>query len=133
MRSHLTAYAAALGGFLAVDAIWLSVMGPRFYRAQIGDLLLDRFAPGPAIAFYAIFGIGLVTFAVMPGVQAGRIGVAVLQGALFGLVAYATYDLTNQATLKGWPVMLTVVDMAWGTVAAAIASGLGAWAVLATR
>lgn len=130
MRHMLAAYATSLAAFLAIDAIWLTIMGPRFYKPLLGDLVLDRFAVAPAVAFYLIFGIGLVAFAVTPGFNAGRISVGAGMGALFGFVAYATYDLTNQATLKAWPLALTMVDMAWGALASAIAAAVGVWATL---
>lgn len=130
MRQYLIAYAAGLSGFLALDAVWLSVMGPRFYKPLLGEMALERFAIGPAVAFYLLFGVGLVAFAVMPGVHAGRIGQAAVMGALFGLVAYATYDLTNLATLKGWPLSLSLVDMVWGGLASGAAAAIGAAATL---
>ena len=130
MRQYLIAYFASLTGFVAIDALWLSNMASRIYKPQLGGLALENFSITPAVAFYLLYGVGLVVFAVMPGVGAGRIGHAAAMGALFGLVAYATYDLTNLATLKGWPLPLTLVDLAWGTFATSVAAGIGAAATL---
>lgn len=130
MRPYLIAYGASLTAFVAIDAIWLSIMGPRFYKPQLGEIVLDRFSAAPAVAFYLLYGVGLAVFAVMPGATAGRLTTAASMGGLFGLVAYATYDLTNQATLKNWPLALTAVDMAWGAIASGIAAAIGAYAVL---
>ena len=125
MRLFLTAYPPTLLAFLAVDAIWLSLMGPGFHKPLLGGMALERFSLAPAAVFYLLFGVGLVVFAVMPGVHSGRIGHAAAMGALFGLIAYATYDLTNMATLKGWPLSLTIVDMIWGTLASSLAAMIG--------
>jgi uncharacterized membrane protein len=125
MLIYPLAYIASLAAFLAADGIWLSIMAPRVYRPAIGHLMADSFALSPAIAFYALYGIGLVAFAVLPGLASGKLMTAALYGALFGLVAYATYDLTNQATLRDWPLNLTLIDMAWGAFASGIAAMAG--------
>lgn len=125
MRQMIAAYAGGMTAFLAIDAIWLSIMGPRFYKPMLGDLVLERFSVPPAIAFYLIFGVGLTAFAIMPALSAGKPATAALMGALFGLVAYATYDLTNQATLRNWPLALTLVDMTWGAVLSGLAAYVG--------
>jgi uncharacterized membrane protein len=113
--------------FLVLDAIWLGVIAPRFYRAQIGFLMADRPRWLAAGVFYLIFVAGLVFFVVSPGVREGLLGKAALRGALFGLVTYATYDLTNLATVKGWPLLVTVVDLGWGTVLSATTALLSVW------
>jgi len=121
-RRFVLAYAAALVVFLALDAVWLSTMAQRLYRPAIGHLMRDGFALAPALAFYLLYLLGLVVFAVLDGLARGRATVAGARGALFGLVAYATYDLTNQATLRDWPWAVTLVDLCWGTAASAVAA-----------
>lgn len=118
------ALAGAAAAMLFLDAIWLSTMAERLYRPELGDLLADQFRPYPAFIFYALYLFGVVYFAVYPALHKGGWRIAALNGALFGLIAYGTYDLTNQATLRHWPVLVTVLDMIWGAVistAAAIA------------
>jgi uncharacterized membrane protein len=114
-RQFFIAYASTLLVFLGLDAIWLTTMADRLYRPAIGHLMLDRFAIWPALAFYAIYVAGVVVFAVSPALAGGRWMSALGKGALLGLCAYATYDLTNQATLKGWPWHLTLADLCWGS------------------
>lgn len=99
-----------------IDAIWLSVVANKFYKSQLGPLLLEKPNMVAAVLFYIIFVIGIVVFAVMPAIAAGDWKVALGLGALLGLVTYATYDLTNLATLKDFPVKVVVVDLIWGTV-----------------
>lgn len=108
-------YLMTIPAFFIIDMIWLGWIGKDFYKEQIGFLL------GPvnwsaAIIFYLIYIVGIIIFAVSPALQAGSLGKAVLLGALFGFFAYATYDFTNLATVKDWPVLVTVVDLIWGTV-----------------
>jgi uncharacterized membrane protein len=123
------AYLASLAAFLLADAVWLGLMAGRVYKPAMGSLVLDNFAIAPAIAFYALYGVGLVVFAVLPSYGADKPYQALLLGALFGLVAYGTYDLTNLATLRNWPLSVTILDMAWGTVASAIAGFAGFHAI----
>ena len=125
------AYAITLVVFLALDAVWLLTMYERLYRPAIGHLLRDGFAIAPAAAFYALYILGVVVFAVLPGQASGRTSVAAARGALFGLIAYATYDLTNQATLRDWPWVLTLADLAWGTFASAVAGAVACRATMA--
>jgi uncharacterized membrane protein len=115
-KPYLVAYGAAAIAMLALDTIWLTLTANHLYRPLIGELMLDGFRPAPAIAFYALYLCGIVFFAVRPALAAGRWTTALAPGALFGLFAYGTYDLTNQATLKIWPTILTLADMAWGVV-----------------
>ena len=125
MKIVLSAYAATAAAFLAIDAVWLSTMADRLYRPLLGDMLAPSFALAPAVLFYLIYIGGIVFFAILPALEQRRLGKAVLNGAVLGFVAYATYDLTNQATLKNWPVIITVADMIWGTLLTATASALG--------
>lgn len=135
-RRFVAAYAATSVVFLALDAVWLSTMGQRLYRPAIGHLMREGFAWQPALAFYLLYVLGLVVFAVLPGCASARARVAAWRGALFGLIAYATYDLTNQATLRDWPWTVTLIDLCWGTLVSAIAAGVAcrlAQAVSGTR
>ncbi|SHF95419.1 Uncharacterized membrane protein [Kaistia soli DSM 19436] len=122
MLNALT-YAVTLVLFAAIDTVWLGTMAARIYRPLLGDILLESFRPGPAVIFYLFYAVGLVVFAVLPGVKGAGAGYALLWGALFGLFAYGTYDLTNFATLRNWGVAITAIDMTWGTVV----SGVAAW------
>ena len=125
MRAYLFAYGAAALTMLCLDAIWLTVSANLLYRPLLGDIMLPGFRLAPAIAFYAIFIIGIVVFAVNPALVTGRWLYATANGALLGLICYATYDLTNQATLKTWSTIVTVVDMSWGTFLTACAATAG--------
>lgn len=117
----LIAYIGAAVSFGILDAIWLRWAGPNFYRPAVGELLADSFRGGPAIVFYLIYIAGMVWFAVRPGIDGG-LGQAALNGALLGGLCYATYDLTNQATLKVWPTYITITDIVWGAFATSIAA-----------
>lgn len=122
----LIAYGAAALVFGGLDALWLRWAGPNLYRPALGDLLARNFRPAPAIAFYALYVGALVWFAVRPGLDQGTV-CAALNGALLGAICYATYDLTNQATMKVWPVHVTLIDVAWGAFASAVAAAIGCW------
>lgn len=127
------AIATMAGVFLALDAAWLGLMAERLYRPAIGPLLAETVDLAAAAAFYALYLAGVAGLAVMPALASGRWRGAAARGALLGLVAYGTYDLTNQATLRGWPWHVTFADLAWGTLATALAAGAGAWAGLRRR
>jgi uncharacterized membrane protein len=126
--NYLIAYIVGLVVFAAVDMTWLSLMVGRVYRPALGDLLAPNVNLPPAIAFYVLYPLGLLIFAVSPSLRAGTPAQAALYGALFGLFAYGTYDLTNHATLRGWPLQLTIVDMIWGGVLSALAAFAAAFA-----
>ncbi|MBW8910421.1 MAG: DUF2177 family protein [Sphingomonas sp.] len=121
MTRVVVAYVATLAVFAALDFIWLTQVGPLLYQPLIGSILAPEPRMGPAILFYALYIAGLVYFAVLPGLAGTGWRGALLKGALFGFFAYATYDLTNQATLIVWSSRITMLDMAWG----AFVSGLG--------
>ena len=125
VRQLLIAYAATAVVFLALDAAWLTFMAERLYRPALGRLMLDRFELLPAVAFYLIYIVGVVVFAVLPGLESRRWTTALGLGALLGLVAYATYDLTNQATLRDWPWRVTLADLCWGTFVTGVAAAAG--------
>jgi uncharacterized membrane protein len=117
-------YAIALPIFFAMDMLWLGVVAKKFYAQHIGLLLKSNINWAAAILFYLLFLVGLVVFVIGPAVERGGWSRALILGALFGLITYATYDLTNLATMKNWPLALTVVDMLWGMVLAASVSSL---------
>jgi uncharacterized membrane protein len=127
---YVVAYFAAATVFLLLDFLWLGFVAKTFYRQEIGALLLEKFNKTAAIGFYLIFVVGVVIFAVLPALQAGSWKTALLYGALFGFFTYATYDMTNLATLKGWSFPVTVVDIAWGAFLTGISALAG---YLATR
>lgn len=115
-------YAIALPVFFAIDMLWIGLIAKNFYRAQIGTLLKPDVNWLAAIIFYLIFITGLVVFVIAPAVEKGSWLHAMLFGAFFGLVCYATYDLTNLALAKDWPLLVTIVDLVWGAVLAASVS-----------
>lgn len=112
----------ALVVFFAIDIVWLVLVAKNFYREQIGFLMKPDVNWTAAIIFYLLFIAGLVTFVISPAILKNSWVHALLFGALFGLITYATYDLTNLATLKDWPVLVTLVDLAWGMVVSASVS-----------
>jgi uncharacterized membrane protein len=128
MFFYLKLYAATLFGFLVIDIIWLGFIAPSFYRKHLGFLLADQPNWWAAGVFYLLFIAGLLVFAILPGLEAESFRKALFLGAFFGLVTYATYDLTNLATVKNWPLIVTIVDMVWGTLLAASVSGIGYFA-----
>ena len=111
-------YAIALPVFFAIDMAWLGLIAKNLYAKQIGGLLKENVNWVAAIVFYLIFIAGLVLFVILPAVEKGSWSHAMLYGALFGLVCYATYDLTNLAVAKDWPIFITIVDLIWGAVLA---------------
>ena len=115
-------YAIALPVFFAIDMVWLGLVAKDFYRGQIGSLMKTDFNWTAAILFYLLFIGGLIFFVIAPAVEKKSWMDALLIGALFGFMTYATYDLTNLATLKNWSLTVTIVDLAWGTMLAASVS-----------
>lgn len=122
----ITLWLIAVPVFVVVDLLWIGVVAKNFYFSKLGHLLGDVnwYA---AIIFYALFLFGLVLFVTYPAAQSGSVMRAFVYGALFGLVTYATYDLTNQATIKDWPLVVTVVDMVWGSVLGSVVSGVSVY------
>lgn len=125
MKTYVLAYFATAIVFLGLDSVWLSTMGSAFYRPLLGNLLLEKFNVAPAAVFYLLYVVGIVFFATAPAFDSGRWATALGHGALFGFFAYATYDLSNQATLKNWPALLTLIDLSWGTVLTGASATLG--------
>lgn len=108
-------YGICVAVFFALDFAWLSTATSRIYQPMLGDLLAKQPKLGVAAAFYLLYVVGIVALAVVPGLQEGSVVGALWRGALFGFLAYATYDLTNLATIEGWPWQISVIDMIWGT------------------
>lgn len=122
MKSLLVSYLAALVTLAILDALWLGVVSREFYKARLGQLLLDQPLWWAAILFYLIHAAGVAIFAVPPAMASGTWSAAILYGGLFGFCVYAAYDLTNLATLRGWPMAVSLVDLAWGAVVTAAAT-----------
>ena len=127
MPRYLAGYGGAAVAFVVLDACWLTLMGPKLYRPVIGDLLADQVRVLPAMCFYALYVAGLVALAVRPALKSGAWTEALVLGAILGLVAYGTYDLTNGAILKTWSWTITLADMAWGAVASGAGAVVGFW------
>lgn len=109
-------YLISLIVFFAIDIFWLGFFAKKFYRAQIGHLMAVKTNWPAAVIFYSIFIGGLVLFAVNPALEQDSWLHALKMGAFFGFMCYATYDMTNLATLKDWPLKITIIDIIWGTV-----------------
>lgn len=123
MKTGVVAYFSALVPMLAIDAVWLATMSKRFYSTRIGSLLAESPRLGPAAVFYLIYILGVTCLVAVPAVNDEWSFLKVfLLGALLGLVAYGTYDLTNQATLKEWPLIVTLVDLVWGSLLTGVIS-----------
>ena len=127
---HALAFVTVLIIFSVIDTMWLGYMGDRVYRPLIGEVLAEKFRLVPAIAFYTLYAAGLTIFAVLPGLKTGDWRTALMWGALFGLFAYGTYDLTNYATLKSWGLKITLMDMTWGVVVSGVSSAAACAAAL---
>jgi uncharacterized membrane protein len=119
---YLKLYAVALPVFFAIDMVWLGLIAKNFYRDQIGLLMKSDVNWVAALAFYLLCVVGLVLFVIAPAIGKNAWTHALLFGALFGLITYATYDLSNLATLKDWPLLVTLVDLVWGATLAASVS-----------
>ncbi|HZK61866.1 MAG TPA: DUF2177 family protein, partial [Anaerovoracaceae bacterium] len=118
----LKLFLIALPVFFVIDMVWLLLVAKKFYQEQIGFLMRPDINWLAAIIFYLLFIVGLVTFVISPALEKHSWLSAIIFGGLFGLITYATYDLTNLATMKDWPLLVTVVDLIWGTVLAASVS-----------
>lgn len=131
MRSTVIAYVATAIVFFAMDFVWLSVSLNAIYKPNLGGLLLDKPNMPVAAGFYLLYVVGVLAFAVMPALAQGDWIRALWGGALLGLVAYGTYDMTNLATTAGWSPIVSVVDMAWGTFVTSVSSVAGFFIVRA--
>ena len=125
----LKLYAVAFTSFMVIDLLWLGVIARSFYRSELGHLMRGDVNWAAAVAFYVVFVLGIVVLVVWPAMERESLAQALLLGALFGLVTYAAYDLTNLATLEGFPLRLVVVDMIWGM---ALCTGISAITYLAS-
>ena len=112
---NIKTFLVAFAVFLGIDILWLTVIAQKFYKAQIGHLMADKARLLPAAIFYVLFIAALVYFVIAPALEHQNLTRLILSAVVFGLVTYATYDLTNMVTLKDWPLLVTVVDLAWGT------------------
>jgi uncharacterized membrane protein len=128
MAYHLKLYLVLLAAFFAIDMTWLGWAARSFYQKYLGFLMAPRPNWYAAGIFYLLFVGGLLFFVVAPGLAEQSLKATLLRAALYGLITYATYDLTNLATLKNWPLLLTVVDILWGVFLSASVSAIGFWA-----
>jgi uncharacterized membrane protein len=126
----LTAYLVAATTFVVFDLIWLGYVARDLYQREMGRLMADDFNLAPAVAFYLIYVAAVIYFAVFPALRTGQWTDAILPGAVLGLVAYGTYDLTALAVVRDWPVRLSFIDMAWGSMLTALSASVAACAVV---
>ena len=125
MKAFLAAWGVTAIVFLVIDAIWLGLVATSFYARALGDLMLEQPKLGIAALFYVGYTFAVVLLVAAPAARAGSLSQALLYGAVFGLAAYGTYDVTNMSTLKNWPMTMSLVDMAWGTLLTATAAAAG--------
>lgn len=121
----ITSYILTTIVFFAIDMVWLGLIAKNIYRRYLGDLLSDNVNWTAAIIFYLVFIVGIFVFVIMPSVEKHSLLRAVVLGAVFGFITYATYDLTNYATLKGFPLTIVFIDLAWGAVLTSLVSLAG--------
>ena len=133
MREFAIAYISAAFVMAGLDAIWLGIAAKGLYRNALGPLLAENPNMAAAVAFYIIYLVGVVFFAIRPGLENAEWRTSLVNGALFGFFAYATYDLTNLATLKGWPLGICAIDIAWGTFLTAVVAGVGSACAIGLR
>lgn len=117
-------YLIILVVFLVIDAAWLGLVAPNFYQEHIGHLMAEKINFLPALIFYLIYVLALLVFIVNPALADGNLIKGIILGAFLGLAMYSTYDLTNMATLRDWPTLVTLVDLIWGTFVTAVSSGI---------
>ena len=125
MLYYLKLYVATLVVFFATDMVWLGLVARSFYKKSLGYLMAPAVNWAPAIIFYLLFIVGILVFVILPGVKENSLQRTILRAILFGLITYATYDLTNLATINQWPLAVTLVDLVWGMVLSAIVSSAG--------
>lgn len=123
--SYILTYLGVTLAFILIDFIWLGIVAKRFYQQQLGGLMRENVQIHIAALFYLFYTIGIVLFAVAPAVGADSILMAAGYGAFLGFLAYGTYDVTNVATLKGWPILMSVVDVVWGMIISAAVAAIG--------
>jgi len=125
MIRYFKLYLVTLAAFFAIDMLWLGLAARSFYQQQLGFLMTSNPIWFVAVLFYLLFVVGLIFFVIVPGLNANSLKATLFKAALFGMITYATYDLTNLATLKDWPVIVSVVDMLWGTFLSISVSYIG--------
>lgn len=133
-KQLVSVYFVALAVFLLADVAWISLIARDFYRKHLGSIISPRVRWAAAVMFYLVYIVGLLVFVIRPAIVGGAPLDALLYGALFGLISYATYDLSNLATIKEWPLIVTIVDLAWGVLLGGAVSFLsfclGRWIVM---
>jgi uncharacterized membrane protein len=129
IKSIIFSYLLTFAVFLIIDMLWLGVIAKNIYQKYLGGFLTDRVNWTAAFIFYFIYVVGISIFAIYPAVNKGSVFNVILMGALFGFFTYATYDLTNLATLKGWPIPIVFIDIIWGSVLSAIVGFSGFYIV----
>jgi uncharacterized membrane protein len=122
MTYYLKLYFATLAVFFAVDMLWLGVISRAFYKKHLGFIMAPEVNWYAALIFYFLFIVGVLVFVVLPGLKENDLAMTLVKAAFFGLITYATYDLTNLATVKDWPLIITIVDLIWGMVLTTIVS-----------
>ena len=127
LTKYAASYAATFVLMVLMDLVWLGVVAKPFYQQGIGHLMAEQPRLGVAALFYLMYAVAIVVFAVAPNEGRAGLGRVAMMGALFGFFAYATYDLSNLATLKNWPVSLALMDMAWGSAVSAASAVAGKW------
>lgn len=125
--AFVVAYIAALVIFGVIDILWLTFVGAKLFRDTLGDVLAQDVRMAPAIAFYLLYPLGVVFFAIAPALRDASVMTALINGAMFGLMTYATYDLTNYATVRNWTLNLTIIDLSYGAALTAATALLGYW------
>ena len=120
--AYLKEYLVAVIVFFAIDMVWLGFIAKDLYSKYLGDFLSTNVNWVAAIIFYLLFIVGVVFFVIHPAIEKNSIQYAILAGLLFGLITYATYDLTNLATMKNWPLNITIIDLIWGSVLSSLVS-----------
>ncbi len=124
MGNWLVMFLITFGVFMVIDLIWLGLIAKNLYKQYLGHLMKKKVNWTAAIIFYCIFIVGLIFFVIDPALEKESMEEALLRGGALGLLCYATYDLTNLATLKEWPVAVTVIDLIWGTVLSGATAGI---------
>ena len=125
MLNYILLYLVVLASFFVIDMIWLGVVAKKFYKTQLGSMMAKKINWAAASIFYLLYIVGLIFFVINPALAQGSWFYAFWTGALFGLICYATYDLSNLATLEGWPKKVTYVDLIWGSLLSATLSTIG--------
>jgi len=129
IKTIIFSYLLTFAVFLIIDMLWLGVIAKNIYQKYLGDFLTDSVNWTAAFIFYFIYVVGISIFVIYPSVNKGSVYHVILMGALFGFFTYATYDLTNLATLKGWPLPIVFIDIIWGSVLSAVVSLSGFYIV----